>query len=237
MADILLVHGSCHGAWCWENVLPLLARDGHRARAIDLPGHGADKTEVGIVTLDAYARAIVGAMTEKTVLVGHSMGGYAIAAAASLAPEQVDRLVYLCAYVPQEGISLAQMRMQAPRQPVLPAITVSRDGSSFTIDPQKAVDLFYHDCAPDIAARAVARLCPQATAPTNVPFAGSAALSGLPRDYIICTDDRTIPPEFQATMTHDWPTAQVQHMPCGHSPFYADPEGLVQALETALRRT
>lgn len=236
MAEVLLVHGSCHGAWCWEETLPLLADAGHTVRAIDLPGHGADTTPVAEVTLDAYARRIVDALGQKTVLVGHSMGGYAIAAAARLAPEKIERLVYLCAYVPQDGMSLAQMRMQAPTQPLLPAVRMRPDGISYTIDPEAARDLFYQDCDADVAKRAVARLCAQATAPTNVPFHVTPALAALPRRYIRCMNDQTIPPAYQVTMTQDWDEAHVQEMTCGHSPFYADPTGLVQRLDQAIRR-
>ena len=235
MAEVLLVHGSCHGAWCWEETLPLLNQMGHHARAIDLPGHGADTTPVAEVTLDAYAHAIVDALAQTTVLVGHSMGGYAIAAAARLAPKKTAQLIYLCAYVPQDGLSLAQMRMQAPEQPLLPAVRMRRDGMSFTIDPEAARDLFYQDCDVETADRAVARLCPQATAPTNVAFQTTPELAALPRHYIRCLKDQTIPPAYQVTMTQDWPKEDVQEMACGHSPFYADPTGLARRLDKAIR--
>jgi pimeloyl-ACP methyl ester carboxylesterase len=42
----ILVHGGWHGAWCWNKVLPLLKEKGVNAIAIDLPGHGEDKTPV-----------------------------------------------------------------------------------------------------------------------------------------------------------------------------------------------
>ena len=37
MARFLLIHGSCHGAWCWRDLLGELANLGHDAHAIDLP--------------------------------------------------------------------------------------------------------------------------------------------------------------------------------------------------------
>ena len=202
-------------------------------RAIDLPGHGTDSTPMHAVTLDAYADAIARVCGPATFLVGHSMGGYAIAAAARLVPEKIAKLVYLCAYVPREGMSLAQMRMQAPCQPLIPAVRMRADGISFTIDPELATGLFYHDCRPEVARDAVARLCPQATAPTNVPFINTPQQATLPRHYIRCLDDRTIPPEFQITMTQGWDEKTVQDMSCGHSPFYADPNGLAEHLHKA----
>ena len=72
MSDILLVHGSCHGAWCWRDLIPALQELGHSPRAIDLPSHGDDTTPVNAVTLDSYADAVLAASTPDTVVVGHS---------------------------------------------------------------------------------------------------------------------------------------------------------------------
>lgn len=234
MADLLLVHGSCHGAWCWHEVIPHLTARGHRVRALDLPGHGADQTPIDRVTLDAYAQAITAACEGQTVLVGHSMGGYAITAAALLVPDQITRLVYLCAYVPQDGVTLAQMRKKAPTQPLLPAIRKAADGRSFTVDPAMAPDIFYQDCTPEHVAFALPQLCPQPIAPTQTALQNMARIATIPRRYIRCLDDRTIPPAFQATMTADWPETEVQEMACGHSPFFADPDGLARHLDQAV---
>ncbi|SFG23792.1 Pimeloyl-ACP methyl ester carboxylesterase [Roseobacter denitrificans OCh 114] len=205
------------------------------ARAIDLPSHGADDTPVQTVTLDCYAQAIVENCHEQTTLVGHSMGGYAISAAAERVPEQIAQLIYLCAYVPQNGMTLAQMRKKAPRQPLLPAVRMAPDGLSFTIDPEMAPDIFYHDCAPGDVEFALTRLCPQAVAPTNAPLADMSAVEKLPRSYIRCMDDRTVPPEFQVTMTQDWPAQRLHQMDCGHSPFFSDPETLATHIDQAIR--
>ncbi len=227
MADILLIHGAAHGAWCWRDVIPALAALGHSARAIDLPGHGADTTPYAAVTLDKYRDAVLGALgpqnAGKTVLVGHSMGGYPITAAAAMAPDRVAGLVYVCAYVPWPDHSLAQMRMRAPRQPLLPAIRMTEDRLGWTADPAMIPDLFYHDCPPETVAFAMDRLCVQAVAPTSVPVTLTEGLASVPRAYVRCSDDRTIPPEFQATMTAGWPADSVVDMATSHSPFFAAP--------------
>lgn len=226
MADILLIHGAAHGAWCWRDVIPALAGLGHQVRAIDLPGHGEDQTPYADVTLDRYRDAVLAAMGPDTVLVGHSMGGYPITAAAVAAPDRVAGLIYVCAYTPWPDHSLAQMRMAAPRQPLLPAIRMTDDRKGWTADPAMVRDLFYHDCPPDRVAYAMDRLCVQAVAPTSVPVADLDRIAALPRAYIRCLDDRTIPPEFQMTMTAGWPDDRVVDMACSHSPFFAAPDAL-----------
>ncbi len=235
MSDFLLIHGAMHGAWCWRDLVPELNLRGHRVQAIDLPGHGGDMTPISKITLDLYADAILEAIERDFAggpvqLVGHSMAGYPISLAAERAPDKITRLIYLCAYVPAAGQSLADMRKSAPRQPLLPALIRSEDGKSFRVDPAKTEELFYHDCPEGTAAYANMRLCAQAVAPQAVPCPLGENYASVPRSYIRCTDDRTIPPEFQVTMTQDWPAADVYEMETSHSPFFAAPQELARLL-------
>jgi pimeloyl-ACP methyl ester carboxylesterase len=238
MARLLLVHGSCHGAWCWRDVIPALAARGHEARAIDLPAHGDDPTPAAEASLDAYAAAVARALEtepEPVVLVGHSAGGISISMAAERAPDRIRRLVYLCAYALRDGQSLAAVRRRAARQPLLPAIRRAPDGLTFTVDPGLAPGIFYHDCPPEAVAYALPRLCPEPVAPQETPLRLTARSQALPRSYILCTDDRTIPPEEQRAMTADWPRASVIPLASGHSPFLACPDALADLLNAAAR--
>lgn len=228
--DLLLIHGSCHGAWCWEATIPALARLGISATAIDLPGRDGSPT-----TLDDYAQAILAAARPGTVLVGHSAGGYAITAAAEADPTRFAGLVYLCAYLPASGQSLADMRRAGPSQPLLPAIRMAADRVSFTIDPALAPAVFYHDCPPDIAAAATARLCPQPVAPQEAPLSPKAAPS-LPRHYIVCRQDRAIPPDYQAKMARVLPAQAVTALEASHSPFLSMPDQLATRLAEILHQ-
>lgn len=230
MARFLLIHGAGHGAWCWSAVLPALRAMGHEAQALDLPSHGADPTPVGKVTLDSYAEAILDALAPGTVLVGHSMGGFPISLVAERAPDRVARLVYLCAYSPWEGMTLAQMRKLVDDQPLVPALMRSADGLSVSFDPSMAQDLFYHDCPPGTLEYALTRLCPQAIAPQSTAVTLGAAYGSVPRSYVICEDDRAIPPALQAMMAAHFAPDDVHRLACGHSPFFADPAGLAALL-------
>ena len=66
----VLIHGGFHGAWCWSRTVPELERLGHRAIAIDLPGHGARRDERS--TLADRRDAILHVLEPGDVLVGHS---------------------------------------------------------------------------------------------------------------------------------------------------------------------
>lgn len=227
MATFLLIHGSCHGAWCWRDVLPALKDQGHSAQAIDLPSHGEDKTPLLDVTLDVYAQAILASAEPDTILVGHSMAGFPITLAADLMPERFAKLIYLCAYVPVPGQSLIDMRKAAPSQPLLDAIVTSDDKKSFTIDPNKAREKFYNDCSDESVAFAVPRLCPQAIAPQATPITAGRSCD-VEAHYIVCEKDQTIPPAYQKTMSTTFPKDRVHALPTSHSPFFSTPKALAE---------
>lgn len=78
MSTFVLVHGSWHGAWCWERIVPMLEEAGHRVIVIDLPAHGTDHTPLIEVNLKSYTDCLSSVLDkepEKVILVGHSMAG------------------------------------------------------------------------------------------------------------------------------------------------------------------
>lgn len=77
---ILLVHGVCHDAWCWQRYVSFFARYGHHVIALSLRGHGASSggDRLHRIGLDDYVEDVadvVDALGRKPVVVGHSMGG------------------------------------------------------------------------------------------------------------------------------------------------------------------
>ena len=229
MSDFLLVHGSCHGAWAFDRLIPELEALGHTARAIDLPSHGEDKTPPREVTLEAYAKAILAAIDAPTIVVGHSMAGYPLTLAADMAPDRFRRLIYLCAYVPMAGKSLAEMRRMAPRQPLNGKLVIDAERITFAPDLAQIGPNFFGGTVPETMAWALSRLCPQPILPQETPV-WPAASRDLPRRYVRCLRDETIPPEFQATMTEGWPADTLATIDTGHAPFLSDPKGLARLL-------
>ena len=230
MAEFLLIHGSCHGAWCWRDLIPALAALGHSARAIDLPAHGADTTPASEATLDLYADRILAAIDGPVTLVGHSAAGYPITLAAERAPEKIARLVYLCAYVPVPGMSMIDMRRAGPRQLLGNAVRAAPDGVTYTVDPGRIREHFYQDCSDEIVAYAAARLCPEPILPQSTPLPVLTRWPGVEKHYIRCERDQTIPPEYQVTMAGGFPGACVTSLPTSHSPFFSAPGLLAERL-------
>ncbi|QAX30784.1 alpha/beta fold hydrolase [Leisingera sp. NJS204] len=229
MAEVLLIHGSCHGAWCWRDVIPGLEASGHSARAITLPGHG-DGRDPADVTLAETAEVIAAASTPDTLVLGHSWGGFPISAAAEAAPENLRGLIYLCAYIPVSGMSLIGMRKAGPRQTLTGTTAKNPAGTGYTFLPETAPDLFYHDCPAESVRFALQNLCLQPIRPQDTAIQLSERFESVPKAYIRCSGDRVIPPEYQAQMAAQLPPQRVYDIKTSHSPFFADPDGLADLI-------
>jgi len=108
MADYLLVHGAWQGAWGWERVVQLLQERGHRAVALDLPGHGARADEgLSRIRLQDYVEAVIaeiaGGNMNDLVLVGHSLAGITLPCVALRVPERIKYLIFVSCMIPEEG--------------------------------------------------------------------------------------------------------------------------------------
>src|SRR3954454_23529514 len=104
----LLVHGAWHGGWCWKNLTPLLRSAGHQVLTPTLTGLG-DRAHLLSAEVDLTTHITdVSAVLEyedlrDVVLVGHSYGGMVIAGVAERARARVAQLVYLDAFLPEDG--------------------------------------------------------------------------------------------------------------------------------------
>jgi len=112
MTTFVLVHGAWHGSWCWSRVRKSLTSMGHEVFAPTLTGIGERShlldRNVGLEThvLD-IANLISWEDLRDVVVVGHSYGGIVIGQAADRMPDRISALVFLDAYVPEDGKSLS----------------------------------------------------------------------------------------------------------------------------------
>jgi pimeloyl-ACP methyl ester carboxylesterase len=81
---LLFVHGSCHGAWCWDvHFLDYFAQHGYAAHAVDLRGHGKSegREKLPWTRIADYVDDVSSAarqLANSPILIGHSMGGFII---------------------------------------------------------------------------------------------------------------------------------------------------------------
>ena len=186
------------------------------------------------MTLDSVVDSIVAALTqsaEPVVLVGHSLGGMLISAAAEKAPERIEMLVYLAAFLPRNGESARSIEERNPKAVVPKSLIVAPDHVSATIMLDRVRDLFYHDCTEADIASATVHLRPLAVAPFSTPVQLTRERFGsVPRGYIECTEDHALSIEMQRDMIAKSPPVKVRTLPSSHSPFLSMPDRLAATL-------
>jgi len=236
MTTFVLVHGSFHGAWCWFKLVPALEALGHSAVTLDLPAQGEDKTPIADVTyemnVDRVAQ-IVGQQAEPVVLLGHSFGGATITGVAERIPERIKLLVYLTAFIPQDGESVNMITSSPAWPPETGArgFVRSADGLSVSVAPDGVRQRFYHDCSDEDFGYCMARLKPQPFGVRDTPIHTSPERFGqVPRAYIHCSDDRSILPAVQRMFVERTPCQQEVSLSTGHSPFLVAPAQLAETL-------
>jgi pimeloyl-ACP methyl ester carboxylesterase len=108
MTTFVLVHGAWSGGWKWRFVAPILQGAGHEVFRPTLTGLG-ERAHLASpdIDLDVHVQDVVGLLEmedlREVVLVGHSYGGMVVTGVAERAAERMRRLVYLDAFVPENG--------------------------------------------------------------------------------------------------------------------------------------
>ena len=108
----VLVHGACHGAWCWYKVATLLRSAGHRVTALDLAAAGANRKRLDeLNSISDYYEPLIEFMTslvtgEKVILVAHSLGGVSVSVAMERFPQKISVAVFVAALMPGPDLNL-----------------------------------------------------------------------------------------------------------------------------------
>lgn len=226
MTHFVLAHGGWHDAWCWEPLIAELGHWGHKATAVsmptDVPGRGAQ----------SYAEVIADAVVpEGSVIVGHSLAGLTLPLLPSMAP--VKACVYLAALLPDPGRSWRDQLLDKPMADWFYSNALplqQRDEQQRTFwSPEIASELFFHDCADDVAARSAARLRPQASDPV-AERSPVVSFPDVPTDYVIGRDDRAVSTAWATAAARDRLGVEPIWIEGGHSPFLSRPAQLADLL-------
>jgi pimeloyl-ACP methyl ester carboxylesterase len=166
------------------------------------------------------------------ILAGHSRGGLVISTAAEINPEVMDGLAYICAMMLPDGMSRADFKaIEGPNPPFDAIIIPVLDGAGTLVDPTLAGDVFAQVSPPALVEAALPRLTIEPHGPRSTCLSLTEQRWGtLPRTYIECTLDRTIPISSQRKMQELCPGARRVTLACDHSPYLSDPDGLAAAL-------
>lgn len=195
MANYVLVHGGWLGAWCWYKVVPLLQAAGHRVDTPTLMGLGEQAAlltpEVGLDThIHDVVKLIETNDLQQVILVGHSYSGMVITGVADCVPGRIAHLVYLDAFVPRDGQSLAGT---TPLLGTMLRRAANKNGDGWRVNPPRERPLgrgglFGITEEPDLSL-ARSKVTPQSlkTFFQPVHISHKDAVAAIPHTYIECT--------------------------------------------------
>jgi pimeloyl-ACP methyl ester carboxylesterase len=188
--NVVLVHGGFVDGSGWEGVYKLLKRSGYSVSVVQNP-------TTSLADDVAVTKRALAALDGPAVLVGHSYGGAVITEAGNDA--KVARLIYITAFVPDAGESVATLiRNPAPGAPV-PPILPPQDGYLF-LEKAKFAASFAADVDTEAAAFMADSQVPWGVDALNGSVS-QAAWRNKPSWYLVATEDRMIPPEAQRAMS------------------------------------
>jgi pimeloyl-ACP methyl ester carboxylesterase len=123
----VLVHGAWHGGWCWRRVSDLLEKKGHKAFTPTLTGLGERshlmRTGINVSThVTDVVNLLKWERLSDVVLCGHSYGGMVISGVAEQAADRIDSIVFLDAFLPDNGDSMEALTSQVVRDGLKSAI-------------------------------------------------------------------------------------------------------------------
>jgi pimeloyl-ACP methyl ester carboxylesterase len=219
---VVLVHGGFVDGSGWQGVYSLL-KDGYEVRIVQNP-------TISLEGDVAATKMIIGAQREPVILVGHSYGGAVITEAGN--DPKVAGLVYIAAFVPDQGESVETLIADPPPGAPVPPILPPQEGFLF-LDREK----FHAAFAADVSAEQAAFM-----ADSQVPW-GVGALSGTisapawrrkPSWYLHATEDRMIPPPAQRAMSARAGSSVVEAAG-SHAIYVSQPAAVADLIRSAVR--
>jgi pimeloyl-ACP methyl ester carboxylesterase len=219
--NVILVHGGFVDGSGWQGVYGELKRRGYRVTVVQNP-------TTSLADDVAVTKRALAAQDGPSVLVGHSYGGVVITEAGN--DPKVAGLVYVAAFAPDAGESVAALIKDPPPGAAVPPILPPQDGFLF-LEKSKFAESFAADVAPDDAAF---------MADSQVPW-GVEALTGAvskaawktkPSTYIVATEDRMIPPVAQRGMAAR-AGARIVDVKGSHALYVSQPAAVASAIQQA----
>ena len=221
LAAVVLVHGGFVDGSGWEDVYKILKKDGYKVSIVQNPTSSlSDDVAATKRALATYDRPVI--------LVGHSYGGAVITEAGN--DPRVAGLVYIAAFAPDKGESVASLIKDPPAGAPVPPILPPQDGY-LLLDAEKFPASFAADVAPDKAAFMAASQVPWGVAALNGAIT-QPAWKTKPSWYLITTDDKMIPPPAQHFMSKRAGSTVVE-VKGSHAIYVSKPQAVVALIEKA----
>jgi pimeloyl-ACP methyl ester carboxylesterase len=231
---IVLVHGAWSDATAWQAIEPLLKAKGHEVIAVNLPGHGNDATSFANISLQSYVDVVKNAIGDRknVILVGHSMAGIVISQVAEEIPGQIKELIYLAAYLPQNGESLLSLAKQDADSHIGKYLQIDQPNGSASVGKDGVIDVFAADAPTQVGDYLVNNIKPEPLAPLATPVTLTDGKFGsVKKVYIHTTDDHAVTFTLQKTMVKNNSHISKEYsLASSHTPFISMPDKLAGIL-------
>jgi pimeloyl-ACP methyl ester carboxylesterase len=219
----VVAHGAWSSAWAWKKMRPLLTARGHRLVTPSYTGLG-ERVHLAnpSIDLDTHITDVVNALfyedLRDVTLIGHSYGGIVATGVADRARDRIARLIYLDAFVPDDGQGLDDLTGQAAR-----ARADLVDGWLVPPNPLPP------DTSPEDVAWATPRRLHQPIKTLEQPVKLTQGPLTVPRHYILCTKSEAFRRYADKGEAAGWP---VYELDASHNPHITVPDALAALLET-----
>ena len=230
-ATFVLVHGAWSDGSIYTPVAEILRSKGHRVFTPTLTGVGrrahllTPDIDVSTHVEDIVNEIIFDDLTD-VVLVGHSYGGMVIAGVADKIPERISSIVYLDAFLPEDGQALADLA-------VSPEITaMQREMWDRGVTAMPLPEQF--KAAFEIPTEELWRFTPQPLGTAVKPIHLTGAYKTIPKKTFVLA--ASFPSGFQHFYERlkDDPSWNTVSVPTGHMVQLEAPERCAEILEAAI---
>jgi pimeloyl-ACP methyl ester carboxylesterase len=231
VGSLRFVHGGWQGAWVWRDVERELTARGHDAASIDLPGR--DGVALADVTTETWVAAVIEHIERgdaPLTLVANDSAGLTVALVADRRPDLVTGVVYVAAYVPSEGDTIMDLAGHDRESKVEGRTELDGHGGC-TLVPGAAAELFLHDAPDAVVASLSPRFVTEAVEVCTTIAHFEGGLAGVPRAYIVCTDDRLVGPQLQRAIAAVNECDPIVEIATGHLPSVTAADELARILD------
>jgi pimeloyl-ACP methyl ester carboxylesterase len=220
--SVVIVHGAFTNGSDWSKVIELLQAKGVKVRAV----HNGLNSLAGDV---AATKRAIDSQTGRVVLVGHSWGGMVITEAGQ--NDKVAGLVYVAAFVPSVGQSLADIGKDYPPSPGNTKLLADADGY-LSLPPEAIANDFAQDLPAQQTSLMAATQGPIQSTALGEKTTG-AAWNSKPSWYIVSEKDRMIQPDLERAMAKTI-GAKVTSLPTSHVPQLSQPAAVAKVIIDAV---
>ncbi|WCJ31049.1 methyl esterase 1 [Euphorbia peplus] len=245
----VLVHGACHGAWCWYKVATLLKSARNRVTCLEMAAAGVNPKQVDDVhSFSDYVEPLMEFMRcleddEKVILVGHSMGGFCITAAMEKFPEKISAAVFATAYMPGPQLGYVTLLEESSRRMGSNVASQYRFGNGTNNPPTSLLfdaeflSAFLYQLSPAEDLSLAAMLMRPMAMHGDVLDTQNAVevteerYGSIPRIYIVCGQDKIISEDLQRWMIEKNLTNEIKFVPdSDHMIMFSKPNELCSCL-------